>query len=815
MAVETTDYYDKSDQLPLQVMQLQSKDHEEILNVIDQLRSEGIGRYINLPQLIVCGDQSSGKSSVLEAISGLGFPIKDNLCTRFATELILRRSPNLSVIASIHPDEDRPVAEKARIRQFKSSTVDLRQFAAIVNEAEKHIGVGQDGHAFSKDILRVEVSGPTQPHLTLVDLPGLYHAHDEFQSAEGVDFVESLVLSYIQNERSVILAVISAKSDIALQKVTAFTRKVDPKGNRTMGIITKPDTLPEDSDMERSFLQLAMNKRVPFRLGWHALRNRDHKERHFSLDQRREKELEYFASGIWASLRRSSVGIDSLTPRLSTVLRDHILSELPGLIAETQQSIRETATNLERLGESRQTIADQRRYLLHSSEKFTTLMADSINGFYIDSFFGDAMEVEGYQRRLRAIFQNRLSDFSETLERQGMQRTIVEDEEEDKPPNISSSWILRSSFVSEVIERMRRSRGRELPGTFNPLIVGDLFYLQSRPWESITRVCIDQLLGDVQRAILPMLRYVLDEVTLTGLRDHVLNPALDEIEKAMRRKSEELLKPQQAGHPITYNHYFTDNVQKARADHLRKSMTERLKKFFDSQNPYEESAHRQWWFRMDHLIDALTVKSNADMEHFAASEAVDCMQAYYKVARKKFVDDFSILAVEKCLLEPLAVIFSPHVADRLADDVIGLIASEDTSTKNERGHLQEKLTRMQDCMNKLRRLDRYNLSASRIISGVLDHDSADLASGGHDHDNVEVENQGEEPDDLIVGAETDCNRSEKAEEIPFDSTSIGPRPSLVRDLISSFKGEVEEPPSSASRTRKKKAQQQKSLWEDV
>lgn len=67
-----------------------------------------------------------------------------------------------------------------------------------------------------KDVLRVEVSGPAQPHLTLVDLPGLYHAPDESQSVEGVDFVESLVLSYIRNKRSVILAVISAKSDIVL-----------------------------------------------------------------------------------------------------------------------------------------------------------------------------------------------------------------------------------------------------------------------------------------------------------------------------------------------------------------------------------------------------------------------------------------------------------------------------------------------------------------------------------------------------------------------------------------------------------------------
>ena len=56
---------------------LQSDDHEELLDVIDSLRAQGISRYIDLPQIIVCGDQSSGKSSVLEAVSGIRFPTKD------------------------------------------------------------------------------------------------------------------------------------------------------------------------------------------------------------------------------------------------------------------------------------------------------------------------------------------------------------------------------------------------------------------------------------------------------------------------------------------------------------------------------------------------------------------------------------------------------------------------------------------------------------------------------------------------------------------------------------------------------------------
>lgn len=64
---------------------LQSKDYREVLGVVDRLRVSGLGSILQLPQIVVCGDQSSGKSSVLEAITEVPFPRKENLCIRFAT----------------------------------------------------------------------------------------------------------------------------------------------------------------------------------------------------------------------------------------------------------------------------------------------------------------------------------------------------------------------------------------------------------------------------------------------------------------------------------------------------------------------------------------------------------------------------------------------------------------------------------------------------------------------------------------------------------------------------------------------------------
>lgn len=158
---------------PLQ--SLSSATQIELLDVVDKLRAQGLSDFTPLPQLIVCGDQSSGKSSVLQAISGLSFPRKDNLCTRFATEVILRRVSPTGISVSIVPGHDRSATDRERLSNFQSTLLTADDFASLFEKAKVTMGLTEHGGAFSKDILRVEISGPSQPQLTIVDLPGLIH----------------------------------------------------------------------------------------------------------------------------------------------------------------------------------------------------------------------------------------------------------------------------------------------------------------------------------------------------------------------------------------------------------------------------------------------------------------------------------------------------------------------------------------------------------------------------------------------------------------------------------------------------------------
>jgi len=138
---------------------LRSKGEASLLDAIDLLRRQGISHYISLPQLIVCGDQSSGKSSVLEAISGIPFPTRDNMCTRFATEVILRRAPTAGVSVAIVPSESRTNSERQSLRNFKEPLTALEELPALIEKAKVAMGLAEMTKTFAEDALRVEEYG--------------------------------------------------------------------------------------------------------------------------------------------------------------------------------------------------------------------------------------------------------------------------------------------------------------------------------------------------------------------------------------------------------------------------------------------------------------------------------------------------------------------------------------------------------------------------------------------------------------------------------------------------------------------------------
>ena len=101
-----------------------------------------------------------------------------------------------------------------------------------------------------------------------------------------------------------------AKKDYANQILLKLARAADKKGNWTLGVITKPDTLIAGSESEAMYVSLARNQDVEFRLGWHVLKNMDSETGEWSLADRGVKKVEFFSQGIWEDMSWLLLGVD-------------------------------------------------------------------------------------------------------------------------------------------------------------------------------------------------------------------------------------------------------------------------------------------------------------------------------------------------------------------------------------------------------------------------------------------------------------------------------------------------------------------------
>lgn len=444
---------------------IQSENHRDLLDIVDKLRSRGVSHYVDLPQIIVCGSQSSGKSSTLESLSGIAFPTAEGLCTRFATELILRRGNKTEISVHINPGAGRSEKERIALASFAPKTTDRGNIGKIIESAKIAMGLsGEAAKVFSTDVLRIELVSPEQPNLTIVDLPGLFGASDKNQTDDDSEMVQNLVTSYMKQRRSIILAVVAADNAFANQPVTKFARDIDPSGTRTLGLLTKPDKIDKGSDSEKYYVELAQNQNVKLTLGWHVLRNKGFDTIDDTPEQRDEREMLFFAESAWSELDPRHLGAENLRDRLREVLWNQIRQGLPGVKSDVQTGIQDCQVKLAQLGSARDTRRDKQKYLLHISSRLTKLLRAGLDGVYADRFFESyAGQRDAFERRLRANVQRILTQYSERMTADGHALEVVED---DLQPERKSKFVFRSSYLETVKIAMEECRGRELPGTY-------------------------------------------------------------------------------------------------------------------------------------------------------------------------------------------------------------------------------------------------------------------------------------------------------------------------------------------------------------
>ncbi|KAH8053135.1 hypothetical protein JL722_9801 [Aureococcus anophagefferens] len=342
-----------------------------LIDLIDTLRAHGVQRDLcgrpasaepaararetppvcrPLPQIAVMGDQSAGKSSVLEMISGVPFPRGSGLVTRCATQLIMKRTAPGSAWAATasvswsrpQPAESGPVADPAALS------------VAIERLTEALCAVTTNG--FSTETIVINLSAPDVPDLTLLDLPGIVRTAVAGQNADVVGDVNGLITSYLEQERTIVLAVMPANQDIATIDILERAAVADPGGMRTLAVLTKPDLV--DDGAEDEVKECLMNRRKPLRLGFAMVKCRTQRELdgRISLSKALVVEREFFeahpfwSAAVHADERKKLMGVQALTGRLSSLLVERIKVALPEIKYELQQQRLVAVAEFERLG---------------------------------------------------------------------------------------------------------------------------------------------------------------------------------------------------------------------------------------------------------------------------------------------------------------------------------------------------------------------------------------------------------------------------------------------------------------------------------
>lgn len=275
------------------------------------------------------------------------------------------------------------------------------------------------GSAFSRDVLRVEISGPNEDHLTVIDVPGMFENETPgLTTKNDIDLVKDMVKKYINESRTIILAVVPCNGDIANQKILTFAKEADPYGKRTLGVLTKPDLSIEEAT-KAVVVDLIQGKRRDLQLGYCVVKNRGADDTSSSPDDRNYQESSFFSTAPWTRLPADRVGIPALKTRVQQLLMDRTRSEFPKVRAELSAKLRETEALLKGMGESRSTTEKQRMYVGRVASQFTQITNYGLDAYYTRHKIFDSGELR-LITRVREI--NEL--FSKTLFEKGHTRNF-------------------------------------------------------------------------------------------------------------------------------------------------------------------------------------------------------------------------------------------------------------------------------------------------------------------------------------------------------------------------------------------------------
>ncbi|XP_031846875.1 dynamin related protein 1 isoform X1 [Nomia melanderi] len=349
---------------------------EALIPVINKLQDvfNTVGAdAIQLPQIVVLGTQSSGKSSVIESLVGRSFLPR-------GVGIVTRRPLVLQLVYT--PKEDR------EHRSAENGTLDLDEWGIFLHsrskvytdfeDIRKEIEAETDRMAGSNkgicpEPINLKIYSKSVVNLTLIDLPGITKVPVGDQPEDIETQISQLVLKYICNPNSIILAVVTANTDMATSESLKLSKDVDPDGRRTLAVVTKLDLMDAGTDA----IDILCGRVIPVKLGIIGVVNRSQQDimNNKSIQDALKDEAAFLQRKYPTLANRN--GTPYLAKTLNRLLMHHIRDCLPELKTRVNVMVSQFQTLLNSYGED---VGDKSQTLLQIITKFASSYCSTIEG---------------------------------------------------------------------------------------------------------------------------------------------------------------------------------------------------------------------------------------------------------------------------------------------------------------------------------------------------------------------------------------------------------------------------------------------------
>ncbi|KAH6647351.1 dynamin family protein [Truncatella angustata] len=399
------------------------KDCNDTLAELQQL---GIQHVAQLPELVMVGDQSAGKSSLMSGLAELDLPRSGGVCTRCPIHIRLSRHDRWSCTVSLQQDYDfRPhgrikktdvtrtnpfppwVPQHRVTKDFKTLDFDDRheiedvlrwaQIAILNHDSPSQLYVPGHGaytreHTlqeaaectraqFSPNIVALEMRGPNYPDLSFYDLPGVFSTPAQEEDEYLVKVVKNLASHYIRKESAIILWALPMNNDPETSISLGLIREAQAQ-RRTIGVMTKADMLRIDDTP--SWLAILRGDKHYVGHGY-FITSRPTLENNEPLERLAQWEEQFFSNNYDGWPRefepfKERCGVDLLKEFLSKRLGEAFSLSLPHIEQKVREAKRQIESELSELPELPRNVEFE---VKQSLEKFKKEVKDAmvLHGF--------------------------------------------------------------------------------------------------------------------------------------------------------------------------------------------------------------------------------------------------------------------------------------------------------------------------------------------------------------------------------------------------------------------------------------------------